>query len=232
MHEYGGGAWWLGAQSIYFANWDDQRLYRLAIDAELGTEPEPITPSRPSRGLALRRWPRTPDGDWLVCVRERHPAPGANGRSSEAVNELVAIALDGREPAEPRTIAVSPESLDADIPAADFVAEPRFSPDGRWLSWIRWNHPRMPWDGTELCVAPVFAGMKLGNTQVVAGNEHESIQGAGWMTEGRLVFSTDRSGFWNLHAWTPGSRRGSAADGPERLGDRYPGLGVRPAAMG
>ncbi|MEL7158308.1 MAG: S9 family peptidase, partial [Actinomycetota bacterium] len=197
VHEYGGGAWWLGATAVYFTHFDDQRLHRLD---EPGGDPVPLTPEPP----AVRAW-RYADGrehpsePWLVAVRERHSADG-----SEAVNELVAIAADigpDTVPDEPRVIGVGTDGA----PQADFVAAPRCSPDGRWLSWFRWNHPDMPWDGTELCVAPVFGGLRTGNVQVVAGGRGESIHGADWTSDGRLVFSTDRSGRWNLHAWRPGS---------------------------
>ncbi len=197
VHEYGGGAWWPGADCVYLCQWTDQRLYRFDPGADV--EPEALTPEPPS----ARAW-RYADGrehpaePWLVCVRERH------GDGHEAVNELVVIAtgtVPETGPAEPRVIGAGPDGQ----PQADFVAAPRFSPDGRWLAWLRWDHPRMPWDGTELCVAPVFGGMRLGNTLVVAGGPTESIQGPDWTADGRLVFSTDSGGWWNLHAWTPGS---------------------------
>lgn len=190
VHEYGGGAWWLDDEAAYFTHYDDQRLYRFETDGE----PLALTPEPP----ALRSW-RYADGrkhptqPWLACVRERHDD------GEEPINELVAIPTDGS--AQPRVLAVGP----GQEPTADFVAAPRFSADGRWLSWIRWNHPNMPWDGTELCVAPVFGGLRLGNVQVIAGNEHEAVHGANWTTDDRLVFSTDRSGFWNLHSWSPGA---------------------------
>ncbi len=199
VHEYGGGAWWLGVDSAYFANWTDQRLYRLSVD---GDEPLALTPEPPSAAAwRFADGREHPSDGWVVCVRERHPEPGDDGSRPEAINELVAIDPTGSEP-EPTVIGAS---ADPTAPRPDFVAAPRFSADGRWLSWIRWNHPRMPWDGTELCVAPVFGGMRLGNVQVVAGNEAEAVHGADWTSDGRLVYSTDRSGFWNLHAWTPGS---------------------------
>ena len=200
VHEYGGGAWWLGSSALFFANFADQRLYRLD---QAGATPVAITPEAPvERSWRYADGREHPDGEWLVCVRERHPLPGEPGQPEEAVNELVAIAIDPRSTIdEPRVLGVGPDGA----PMADFVAAPRFSADGRWMSWIRWNHPRMPWDGTELCVAPVFGGMRLGNVQVIAGNENEAIHGAAWTNDGRLVFSTDRSGYWNLNAWTPGS---------------------------
>ncbi len=212
VHEYGGGAWWLGADgAVYFANFDDQRLHRL--DAP-GAEPVALTPEPP----APRSW-RYADGrehpsePWLVAVRERHPAEGDTA-ADEAINELVAIALapagagGDAAPATPSVLAAATDGS----PQADFVAAPRFSPDGRWLSWFRWDHPDMPWDATELCVAPVTGIGTIGATEVVAGGDGgEAIHGADWTSDGRLVFSTDRSGYWNLHAWRPG------ADGDETL---------------
>ncbi len=204
VHEYGGGAWWLGASALYFAHWNDQRLYRFDPVAgesqpEGGVEPVALTPEPPTpRAWRYADGREHPTQAFVVCVRERH------GAGAEATNELVAIATElspGKPLGEPVILGATTDGL----AQADFVAAPRFSADGRWLSWIRWNHPRMPWDGTELCVAPVFAGMRLGNIQVVAGGETEAVHGADWTADGRLVFSTDRSGFWNLHSWSPGS---------------------------
>lgn len=33
---------------------------------------------------------------------------------------------------------------------ADFYMQPAFSPDGRALAWVEWDHPNMPWDGTRV----------------------------------------------------------------------------------
>ncbi len=204
VHEYGGGAWWLGDDSVYFAEWTDQRLYRLGFES--GAEPQPLT-SEPTISAGWRYADGTvhPDGRWLVCVREdHHPVPGQDSADEsqaghEPRNEIVAVPLTG-EVAEPVVLATG----------HDFVAAPRFSADGRWLSWVRWDHPNMPWDATTLCAAPVFANMRVGNVQTVAGSgaaggpATESVHGADWTSDGRLVFSSDRNGFWNLYAWHPG----------------------------
>lgn len=189
VHEYGGGAWFLGATAVYFSNWDDQRLYRFepdAVDSETrkprAITPEPETP----HSLRYADGVESPDGQWVVAVQESHPVLG------EASNEIVVLASDGSEP--PRVI----------VTGTDFVMAPRISRDGRWLSWLRWNHPNMPWDGTELCAAPLFDGFRLGNTQVVAGGPQEAVHASNWTSDNRLVFSTDVSGWWNLHTWRPG----------------------------
>lgn len=195
VHEYGGGAWFTGGHDVYFSHDDDQRLYRLpahVLDSRVERIPVPLTPAPPTRhALRYADGRETPDGVWVMVVREDHRAPG------EATNELVAIAADGSSATgDGPTVLVS---------GPDFVAAPRISPDGRWLAWIQWNHPNMPWDGTELCAAPLFDGARIGNVQVVAGSDAESVIGHDWTSEGRLVYSTDASGWWNLHAWTPGS---------------------------
>jgi len=206
VHEYGGGAWWPGTDSVYFTNWSDQRIYRIPTavpDSDTGgpVEPQAITPEAPTtHGWRYADGREHPDGGWLACVRERHLEPTDDEPHPEPLNELVAVATDGDE-SEPRVLGLGV----GETAQADFVASPRFSPDGRWLSWIRWNHPQMPWDGTQLCVAPVFGGMRLGNIQVIAGSAHESINGTSWTSNGQLVYSSDRSGWWNLHRWTPGS---------------------------
>src|SRR5207244_1660209 len=93
-HEYGGGAYFLHQDTIFFSNFKDQRLYRLDPD----TEPFPITPQPPQPGsLRYADGRVTPDGKLIVCVRERHES------EREPVDEIVAFAADGST--EPQTVA-------------------------------------------------------------------------------------------------------------------------------
>ena len=39
----------------------------------------------------------------------------------------------------------------------DFYSSPRLSPDGRWLAFLAWDHPNMPWMGTGLYVLQLNA---------------------------------------------------------------------------
>jgi dipeptidyl aminopeptidase/acylaminoacyl peptidase len=175
VHEYGGGAWTLAAADVVlYVDFADQRLYRLA----LGGEPEAIVPA-PEHPAALRYADMSvsPDGATVLCVREVHG-------EGEPENQVVALPVDGA--AAPRVIAAG----------RDFYSFPRFAPDGETICWTCWDHPNMPWDGTELWVAPL-ADPKA--ARLVAGGPRESIFAPRWDGDGRLHFVSDRDGFWNLY---------------------------------
>jgi dipeptidyl aminopeptidase/acylaminoacyl peptidase len=181
VHEYGGAAWWVRDGVIWFANWADQRLYRLAP----GAAPEPVTaePEVP-RGDRFADGELSPDGATIVCVRERHPAGG--GGPAAVRNEIVRLAAD--RPTEPEVLVTGP----------DFVAAPRLSPDGGTLAYVRWNHPAMPWDATEL----VRLDLATGESTVLAGGPAESVGEPRWTPDGALWFVSDRTGWWNLYRWS------------------------------
>lgn len=207
VHEYGGGGWWVRDGTLWFANWVDQRLYVLDAVADGGGEPRPVTPEPGViRGDRWADGDLTPDGGrWMVVVREHHPPGGGPG---DVTNEIVVLDRDGGSP--PRALVSGP----------DFVSDPRISPDGRRLSWLQWNHPDMPWSGTELCVAELRAtesGPDVRRPAVVAGRPDQGPGGAGalgargesvfqprWAPDGSLWFVSDRSGWWNLYRWWPG----------------------------
>ncbi|MFD0660246.1 prolyl oligopeptidase family serine peptidase [Thermocatellispora tengchongensis] len=57
----------------------------------------------------------------------------------------------------------------------------------------------MPWDGTELCVAPLRPDGTAGAHEVVAGGPAESVVQAEWRDDDALYAVSDRSGWWNIH---------------------------------
>jgi dipeptidyl aminopeptidase/acylaminoacyl peptidase len=182
VHEYGGGGWWARDGVVWFANWTDQRLYRLAD----GADPVPLTPEPASpRADRFADGDLAPDGATIVCVRERHHGPSA----AEVVNEIVR--LDAHAPGEPEVL----------VSGSDFVAAPRLSSDGGTLAWLRWNHPSMPWDATELVVRDLGSGEEL----VIAGGPDESVLEPRWSADGALWFVSDRSDWWNLYRYTAGT---------------------------
>ena len=174
VHEYGGGALTVHDATIFFCHDDDQRIYRLDPDSE----PRPITPEQ-ATPFGFRYADLRVAGAWLVCVRERDG-------DTEHVNELVALPADGS--AEPHVIAAG----------HDFYMAPRVSPDGTQLAWLTWDHPRMPWEGSELWVAN-FGDARLSGERLVAGGPAEAIVQPEWSPDGVLHFSSDRTGWWNLY---------------------------------
>jgi dipeptidyl aminopeptidase/acylaminoacyl peptidase len=178
VHEYGGGAYLVTDEALFFSNFADQRLYRR--DPGDG-RPRPITPEPPApAGHRYADASPTPDGRRLVCVRERH-------QGGRVDNELVWVPADGDGP--PVVLAAG----------RDFYATPRVSPDGRRLAWLEWDHPDMPWDGTELKLATLAGDGLAGDPVTVAGGPEESVFQPAWSPDGVLHLVCDASGWWNLY---------------------------------
>ncbi|SHG81673.1 Dipeptidyl aminopeptidase/acylaminoacyl peptidase [Jatrophihabitans endophyticus] len=184
VHEYGGGAWTATPDGIVvFAEFGDQRLYRLD---EPGGTPVPLTPEPPEPGawrygeLAFLRVGEV----W--CVRERHAADGTITR------DIAAVPVDG-------SAAADDSRVRSVVAGSRFLAAPRISPDGRRLAWIAWEHPQLPWDGTELRVAELGADGVAGEARTLLGSTTESVLQPEWRDTSSLYALTDRTGFWNLH---------------------------------
>ncbi len=188
--EYGGLPWAGtvrdGVPVVVFVNFADQRLYRW----EPGAEPRPLTPVSPvGDGL---RWaePVLPAGrDEVWCVLEEFTGDGL----SDVRRVLAAVPLDGSAADDREGVRELSDGRHR------FVTGPRLSPDGRRAAWIGWDHPRMPWDGTELLVAGVSPDGTLTDARVVAGGPEESVPQADWTPDGRLLYTSDRTGWWNLY---------------------------------
>jgi dipeptidyl aminopeptidase/acylaminoacyl peptidase len=183
IHEYGGGSWTVRDETVYFSNFADGRLYRQGLD---GSEPQPLTPEPTA---TARQW-RYADGvidqsrNRWIGVREDHTVGG------EPVNTIVAVHLGGGGGAG-HVLASG----------HDFYASPRLSPDGRWLTWLAWDHPNMPWNGTRLYLGEVAQRGGISQAEPIAGGTTESIFQPEWSPDGaQIVFVSDRSGWWNLYS--------------------------------
>ncbi|MFJ4691231.1 prolyl oligopeptidase family serine peptidase [Streptomyces sp. NPDC088766] len=188
--EYGGQPWAgqvLGGRAlVVFVHFADQRLYA----CEPGGEPRPLTPvSEVGGGL---RWaePQFPAGrDEVWCVLEEFTGDGP----TDVRRVLAAVPLDGSAASDRGAVRELTDER------RRFVTGARLSPDGRRAAWLAWDHPRMPWDGTEALVAEVGADGTFGEPLVVAGGPEESIAQVDWSTDGCLLYASDRTGWWNLY---------------------------------
>jgi len=177
VHEYGGGDYLAAGGALYFSNLADQRIYR----HEQGSDPQPVTRTEGMRyadAVLDKRRGR------IVAVREDHTT-GA----PQPINTLVSLSIaDGGD----GQILVS---------GSDFCSTPRLNPEGTRLAWLTWNHPNMPWDGTELWAAELLSDGSVGQRTLVAGGQAESIFQPEWSPDGTLYFVSDRTGWWNLYRW-------------------------------
>lgn len=174
VHEYGGGAFLVQDGVLYFSNDRDQLLYRLAP----GAAPQPITSGSGKRyadGIFDHRHRE------IVCIREDHGVDG------DPTNAIVSIDPDGRR--ETRVLLMGEA----------FYASPRLSPDGQRMAWLSWNHPDMPWDGTQLWLAERGPEGRPVNSRCVAGGREESVFQPLFSPDGTLYFVSDRSNWWNLY---------------------------------
>jgi len=180
VHEYGGGDYCIHEGTIIFSNGADQRLYLFSPNSE----PISLTAAPP----ADESWRYAdgciaPDGRTLLCIHERHLSTGA------VKNEIVAIEINGTSTIHPI------------VQGSDFYASPRLSPDGKKVAWLSWDHPRMPWDGTELWIAEVQSDDSVTLVEKIAGGESEWISNPAWSPNGDLFFLSDRSNWSNLYRW-------------------------------
>ncbi len=182
VHEYGGGSYKVLGNEVFFTNFADQRIYKMKV----GEKPVPLT---------LETELRHADFEFdnirkrLICVREDHREKG-----KEAVNTIVSMNLEGK-------------NFKTLVYGNDFYSSPRISPEGKYLAWLSWNHPHMPWDKTELWIGKLSQDGSLGKRIQINKNTNESVVQPSWSPEGILHFVSDRNNWWNIYCWKDGEVR-------------------------
>ena len=189
VHEYGGGAYAAGGGKVVFSHFPEGTVWLVGED---GT-PKKITPD-----AALRYADFAFGADGIYALREDHRGPG------EPVNSVVLL--------DPGRIGEGEPVCSG----RDFYAYPRPDPDGRRLACIAWDHPDMPWDGTELLL----------DGEAVAGGPEESVLQPAWSADGRLHYISDRSGWWNLYVHDSGGGQALKPMAAEFAGPLW-GLGAQ-----
>ncbi|WP_329335695.1 prolyl oligopeptidase family serine peptidase [Streptomyces sp. NBC_01352] len=189
--EYGGQPWAGavvdGEPLVVFVHFADQRLYRYRP----GGVPRPLTPVSPVGGGLRWADPQVlVDRGEVWCVLEEFTGDGP----VDVRRVLAAVPLDGSAAQDRDGVRELTDERHR------FLTGPRISPDGRRAAWLAWDHPRMPWDGSELVLAGIGGDGTFHGARTVAGGPEESIAQVEWSTDGRLLYAADRSGWWNLYA--------------------------------
>ncbi|OCH85384.1 alpha/beta-hydrolase [Obba rivulosa] len=184
VHSYGGAPAIAYGGVVYFSHFKDSRVYMVKD----GGEPEPITPEdKPYRYARFTVHPT--HTHLLVSILEDH----TNDVPSAIVNTLCVINTKAK-------------SVTTIVYGADFYSHPSFSPDGSHLVWQQWNHPDMPWEGSEIYCAKVSTdGSKLvlDDVTYVAGKAKEiSASYPFWASSDVIMFTSDISGFQNPWKYT------------------------------
>ena len=169
-HEYGGGAYAVSGDRLWFSNYTDGRVY---AKAGVGA-PAPLTAEGSTRFGDLTL---DPARRRLLAVRETHLG------DAPPVNDLVAISVDD---GSQRVLASG----------QDFYAAPAPSPDGSHLAWLAWDQPDMPWDAAALWLAELDGDGAPGTpTRIVGGAGCSAFQPA-WAPDGALWCVADPDGWW------------------------------------
>ncbi|MCZ6501811.1 MAG: S9 family peptidase [Gammaproteobacteria bacterium] len=206
VHEYGGGAWLLHENAVYFSNFSDQQVYKQLLCDE---QPTQLT-HQP--GLRFANGTVDAARGRIIYVVEDHTA-----EDKEAENKLGAVNL---------------ETGDVVILADDhdFFASPTLSPDGSMLAWVTWDHPDMPWDETILWQADIGEDGQLLNIEKISGGNIEgqkiSVQQPRFSPTGQLYFISDKSGWWNIFSWHEGKET-NVHELEAEFGQPHWGFGLR-----
>ena len=170
---YGGGDFALADGHGWFVDHDSQRLYRQALG---GGDARPVTPAFGEASSPAV----SPDGRWVAYVH------------SYEDRDVIAVA-DAAGGRWPRELAAG----------RDFYMQPAWSPRGDRLAWVEWDHPNMPWDGSEVRVAelafPDGALPTIARSEAVAGGPAEAVLQPAFSPDGSaLYYVSDASGWGHL----------------------------------
>ena len=173
---YGGGSFTVHDEHVFFVEADSKRIYKQQLSSGLA---QAITPE-----YGASASPRvSPDGRHLLYIH-----------TYEDEDCLALVDTEGEN--WPRKL----------VHGEDFYMHPRWHPEMSHVAWISWNHPNMPWDGTNLSLAELDlndAGQpRPTQVQTIAGDENTAIFQPEFSPRGRyLAYVSDQSGWWQLYIY-------------------------------
>ena len=175
VYEYGGPAFTVKDNYLFFVNFSDQRIYRQDLTNPT-KEAIPITVTNNADGSTGKymNLSVSKNGEWLLFVYEKEY------QDKENLNYIATINLKNKKVSEPVILAEG----------ADFYDKPSFSNSNQQIAWVQWNHPYMPWDSSQLYVADFQSG-KLNKKKKIAGDDKVTIGDFVFDQTDELFFTMD-----------------------------------------
>lgn len=182
VHEYGGGA--LATckvtNRVYFTDQQSRNVFEVRQDGTI----EALLPENMAHRFA--DFAPHPSLPFVVSVLEDH----TNDTPAGVISKLVCI--DKRE-----------KKVYDLASGYDFYTCPRLSPNGKYIAWVCWNHPSMPFWATEIWVGKLLAENEgeepciVGAKKLAGNNTNEVAHNPLWLDEHTLTFTRDKTGFAN-----------------------------------
>jgi dipeptidyl aminopeptidase/acylaminoacyl peptidase len=217
VHEYGGGSYALSDGLIFYSNYSDQRCY-VQLQSETGEKSIalPISPAGSApKNFRFADYCIDAKRERVICVLEDREGLEKHG---EPANKICAfsykhakLALAAHAAGDDSLVAQwanNEPTLQILVEGSDFYAFPRLDKNGSRLAYIRWNHPNLPWDDSQLICSKLADDGTLHDEEIVAGGQDCSVFQPQWAHDGTLYYVSDQGGHWNLFALEKGARHG------------------------
>lgn len=147
----------------------------------------------------------------LICIGETHDLVSSDcfepQNGHEPINFIAGIHIDKNNTLNPTLILAQGQ---------DFYAYPKVSPNGKYLSYIAWDHPNLPWDTTSLHILDMTDFDKKltsvttnNNVENIKVNSQELAVGTGsilqpsWSNNNELFYISDCDNWWNIYSIEP-----------------------------
>ncbi|KAB8028509.1 S9 family peptidase [Fluviispira multicolorata] len=178
VHGYGGGAFYIKKQMLYFADMKTGLVYQKNIsNQKIKAIVEPGE-------YRYADFCSDPEHKFLYCIRKDD-----TGKNQFPTTEIVRIFIENKK-------------VEVLLTGADFYSNVTISPNGKKISWLQWDHPNMPWDATELWLADISEDGSLINNKNLSEEKKQSYYQPTWSHDSQLFVSSDKTGYWNIYQYS------------------------------
>ena len=213
VNEYGGKAFWLFSDRLFFVNQSDQCLYQQHLVESKGkviaSEPVLVTP-KPKDDCVFMFTDviLVADAKILAIVEQSNPF------DESAENDCFIAQID---------FSATNTRITRIEQGASFYSNLVYSEHSQHLAWVQWDHPLMPWDATQAYVATLeTVDYSIVEKHAVPLEASASVCQLCFTNNGRLFFSADFSNeldgdasfnsgpgfnFWNVHCYEPSTKK-------------------------